>query len=300
MRFYRSSFVVLFLSVMPIRVGYGRDSQGDASVVAHVGPRPILAQNVVEWFQRLPPFQANALLREPPAELRKVFEDVIVRDALLDLASSSRGLSRDPSVLSRILRAQSTALLRHIKRDGDSPGTIPILELRNYYEAHRAQYEAGEKHHVWRILCATRDEALAVLETAKKDPTVATFTALARDHSIDKATYLRGGNLGFLTLDGVSNESGLRVDPTVVFSASRVADGAFVATPVPEGENFAVVWHRGTVAAVRRSFEEVEETIRDRLANEKYEQKSHALLVELKQRNVHGMDEELIKSLDLP
>ena len=46
-----------------------------------------------------------------------------------------------------------------------------------------------------------------MLAAAKKDGTIQTFTQLAREHSVDKATALRGGNLGVLDAKWVSNEA---------------------------------------------------------------------------------------------
>ena len=88
-----------------------------------------------------------------------------------------------------------------------------------------------ERINLWRILCKTRDEAATVLEAARRDPTIAKYNDLAREHSIDKATNLRGGNLGFVGPDGASNEAGVKVDPALVKAAQTVKDGELVPQP---------------------------------------------------------------------
>ena len=51
---------------------------------------------------------------------------------------------------------------------------------------------------------------------------------------------------------GTSTEPGLRVAPAVVRAAAIVHDGELVPSPVREDDSWAVVWRRGSVAAVRR------------------------------------------------
>ena len=112
---------------------------------------------------------------------------------------------------------------------------------------------------LWRILCKTRDEAETVLAAAKRDLTIPKYNELAREHSIDKATNLRGGNLGFVCPDGTSNEAGLKVDPALVKAAVAVKDGELVAqSRSPEASGFAVVWRRSTVPATQRTVEDAD------------------------------------------
>ena len=159
-----------------------------------------------------------------------------------------------------------------------------MADVRAYYERNRARYDAPARYQVWRILCKTSDEARAVIAAAQADPTPKTFAQLARDHSQDKATALRSGNLGFLTADGTSNEPGLRVDPAVVRAAQAVRDGDIVPAPVLEGELFSVVWRRGSTAAQKRTVEEVAAPIREILARERVKTAVDALVASLARR----------------
>jgi parvulin-like peptidyl-prolyl isomerase len=172
-------------------------------------------------------------------------------------------------------------------------------DVRAYYERNRARYDAPARYEVWRILCKTIDEAQAVLDAAKADPTPKTFAQLARDHSQDKATALRSGNLGFLTADGTSSEPGLIVDPAIVRAAEAVRDGDFVGAPVAEGELFGVVWRRGTVAARKRALEDVAAPIREILARERAKAKVDELLASLRAAKVRDLHEDLLDSIDL-
>ncbi|MEO8878470.1 MAG: peptidylprolyl isomerase, partial [Polyangiaceae bacterium] len=159
------------------------------------------------------------------------------------------------------------------------------------------------RYGVWRILCKTREEAIAVLAAAKQKPTPETFGELARVHSIDAATSLRNGNLGFLGMDGASNEAGLHVDPAVVKAAAAVKDGELVSTPVEETEagtlGFAVVWHRGTVGASKRTLDQVGNQIRDTISKTRGEDAVKNLLADLHARLVTDENDALLKSIDI-
>jgi peptidyl-prolyl cis-trans isomerase C len=136
------------------------------------------------------------------------------------------------------------------------------------------------------------------LAAARTDPSTKTFAQLARDHSQDKATALRSGNLGFLTSDGESSEPGLRVDPAIVKAAQAVRDGDFVAEPVAEGDYFAVIWRRGTIAAQKRTVAEVAAPIREILWRERAKTKVDELVARLRAANVRDVHEELVENVD--
>jgi len=136
-----------------------------------------------------------------------------------------------------------------------------------------------------------------VLDEAKKEPTDKEFGDLARDHSIDKASNLRGGNIGFVTVDGVSNEPGLKIDPAVVRAAQGVRDGQFVAAPVREGEGFAVVWRRGTIPANKRSVDDVAAQIRDTLWKTRVKTETDKLVADLRAARLKDLNEAALADL---
>ncbi|HEY5243912.1 MAG TPA: peptidyl-prolyl cis-trans isomerase, partial [Polyangiaceae bacterium] len=174
---------------------------------------------------------------------------------------------------------------------------IPMEDVEKYYGDNLARYDTPERLQIWRILCKTRDEAQQVLDAAKKEPTPKQFGELAREHSIDKASNLRAGNLGFISPDGTSNEPGLRIELSVVHAAQAVHDGQFAPGPVPEGENYAVVWRKGTLVATRRAVDQVAAQIRDTLWKTRVKDESDKLIASLRAAKLRDLDESLLATL---
>jgi hypothetical protein len=122
----------------------------------------------------------------------------------------------------------------------------PDGEVTSYLEQNQAAWKKPERLRLFRILVASREQALALItELGKKAP--ADFRAAARTSSLDKASHERGGDLGFVAADGTTDVPGVSADPALFVAARAVADGAFVPEPVAEGARFAVVWRRGSL-----------------------------------------------------
>ena len=230
---------------------------------------------------------------------RRFLGDVLVPEVLLSIGAEERHLDRELPTEHHIERALSNATLRSQRTQLGPAASISMDDVKRFFEENRARYDSPERINVWRILCRTRDEASTVLAAAKKDATVAAWTALARDHSLDKATFMRGGNLGFLGADGASNEAGLRVEPVIVKAAATVHDGDFVPVPIPEGEYFGVVWRRGTVAASHRTVEQVAAQIRDTLWKQRTEAAEKKLIDDLRARDLHEVNEALLNGIEI-
>jgi peptidyl-prolyl cis-trans isomerase C len=267
--------------------------------VAHIDAAAITVGELEDRLAAVPRFQLQVFGDTPDAIRHKFLDQVLVPETLYAIGAQAEHLDAQPAVKGKIDRALTNATLRALRAELGTAATIPQGDVQKYFDQNRGRYDTPERYMVWRILCHTREEAVAVIEAARKDPSIPTFNALARDHSVDKATNQRGGNLGVLTLDGASSEAGLRVDPAIVKAAAAVKDGELVPTPVPESGNFAVVWHRGTIPAVHRSLEQSAAQIRDTLWKEREEAAAKKLMAELRARSGAEVNDSLLDGIDI-
>ncbi len=271
-----------------------------SAVVLRVGARSVTVAELEDRLAAVPRFQLTDF-GKTPAEIRKGFlERIVVPELLLSAAAEAEGKARELPWSQELSRARSSASLRALKATVPSASQVPEAEVRAYFEANRGFYESPERIHVSRILLATQAEAETVLAAARKELTLQAFTELARAKSLDKATHMRAGNLGFLGPDGTSNQAGLKADPGLVVAARTVKDGELVPNPVPEGSNFAVVWRRGTVAATRRTYEDAAPQIRDSLARRKLEEATKRHIDELTKAHVSQRDDSPLTVFKVP
>lgn len=269
-------------------------------IVAKVGKRSITVGELEERLAEVPRFQLVEF-GKTPAEIRATFlERILIREALLAEGAEADSLTKELPWSKEIDRVKSSAALRALRAQVPSAAEVPQAEVAQYYETNKSFYDSPERVHVQRILVATEADAKAAITALQKDLTLKAFADLAREKSLDKATNMRGGNLGFLGPDGASNEAGLKADPGLVAAAKTVKDGELVAKPVPEGPNFAVVWRRGTVAATKRTLDEVAPQIRDTLSRRKLEEAQKRHLDELVKAHVTARDDGPLSVFNVP
>jgi peptidyl-prolyl cis-trans isomerase C len=275
------------------------DAARRARVAVTVGTRKVTVGELEDRMAAIPPYQISMFGASHDAVVRAYLEQVLVRDLVLASGAEKRGLDKQLPTSQLVSRALSSATLRKSHSGYPSAAAIPMDEVRAYYDANRSRFDSPERINLWRILCKTREEAASVLETAKHDSSIVKYNDLAREHSIDKATNLRGGNLGFVGPDGTSNEAGVKVDPALVKAAQTVKDGELVPQPVTEGSSFAVVWRRGTVPANHRSVDEASAQIRAALYREHTETNEKKLIDDLRAKNVKEVNAGLLGIIEL-
>jgi peptidyl-prolyl cis-trans isomerase C len=276
------------------------DAARRARPVAHVGARVITVGELEDRIAEMPPFQRVTFGATPDAIRRKYLDDVLVPEVLFAAGAEAQKLAdEDPTKLA-VQRARSQAAVRAIRARIGPESAIPIEEVQKYYDDNRDRYDTPQRIQIWRILCKTEGDARAVIDLAKKDLTPKNFQDLARDRSLDKATNLRGGNIGFVNPDGTSNEPGLRIDPVVVRAAEGVRDGELVAAPVQEGEYFAVVWRRGTIPPNKRSVDDAAAQIRDAIWKARVKEETDRLVAGLRAARLTNLHDDLLLTIDLP
>jgi peptidyl-prolyl cis-trans isomerase C len=280
------------------RADLAADASRRARGVASLGAtRTITVGELEDRIAALAPFQRASFGVDAAAVRRAFLARVLLPEALESLGAGAEKLDRQQVTSYQLERARSQSVVRAIRARLGPESAIPMEDVQKYYDEHRARYDAPERYQIWRILCKTREDAQSVLDAARKDPTPKAFGDLARDHSIDKATNLRNGNLGFVSVDGTSKEPGLRVDLSIVRAAQGVQDGQLVATPVSEGDGFSVVWRKGTLAATRRSVDEVAAQIRDILWKTRVKEETDGLIASLRAARLRDLDVSVLSTL---
>jgi peptidyl-prolyl cis-trans isomerase C len=282
-----------------LAVAAGSDTRADdagegrrALIVVHVGKtRTITVGEIEDRLAALPPFQRATFGGDAATVRREFLKQVLVPEALEALGAEAEHLDTREPTSRAVERTRSQASVRAIRTRLGPESAVPMQDVQKYYDDNLARYDTPERLQIWRILCKSREEAQSVLAEAKKEAAPKEFGELAREHSLDKASNLRAGNLGFLSPDGTSNEPGMRVDVSIVQAAHAVKDGEFVSTPVPEGEYFSVVWRRGTIAATKRTVDQVAAQIRDTVWKARVKDETDKLVATLRAAKLRDLDE---------
>jgi peptidyl-prolyl cis-trans isomerase C len=273
-------------------------AEGDA-IVAKVGVRTITAREVERRLATVPPFQLR-YFGKTHDEIRKRFlEEGIVKETLYAEGADAEKMRELTDVGERIRSVLRTALLNQIRAEVAASGPITDDDVRAYYDQHKEKYHAPPRITVWRILVASRDDAVKVIEKAKADLSPKRWNELARDESVDKTTSMRGGNLGFVAPDGSTTDPNLKVDPVLYAAAEKVKDSELVAEPVAEGSSWAVVWRRQSMKAVERPLALEAPSIRQILAHERTDKRVRELVAELRKKYLSDPQPELLDLLEI-
>lgn len=297
--FSKSGLLAAAIALLCTTAPASAQAPGSAgTVVARVGSLTITSQDLDRRIASVPPFQLKSFGRTPEEIRRNFLERVLVREMLFAEGARAERLAELPQVEERIRNTLKSATLAKLRLETNVDG-ISDDEVRAYYEANRAKFHAPPRVALWRILTASPEEAAAILAEAQKDLTPKRWNELAREKSLDKATAMRGGNLGFVAPDGTTAEAGVKVDPALVIAAMEVKDAELVPRPVKEGGRWAVVWRRQSMKAVARSLEQEGPSIRQVLAHMKTEERIKSVLDNLRKDVVTELQPEVVDQLEI-
>lgn len=268
------------------------DAPGDA-VVARVGAQTVTAGELSRRIQMLPPFQLKMFGRNEEEIKRNFLERVLVRDLLLAQGALDRKMDQQEDVQDRARATLRAAMVQQIRLETLA---IPITDadVEKYYNENLDKFRAPERVAVWHIVVATRDEAVKVLEELKKDGSVKRWNDLARERSLDKATSMRGGNLGYVSPDGKTTDPAIVVDRSLIEAVKALKDAELAKEPVKEGDRWAVVWRRQTMKAVERPLDQEAPGIRQTIARQRTEDRLKAVLDGARKDTVRDLNLELV------
>jgi peptidyl-prolyl cis-trans isomerase C len=261
-------------------LGSGPPQSNDAVRLARVGPLTIDAATFRRRAARVGAQDLAALGAAWPVRRQRFLDEVLIPEALLAIAAEREGSAPPAARDVALAHVLAAAVVR-----AAASSTPSDADVSAYYTREREQLGAPRALTLWRILLATEADARDVIAQLAP-PTTVSFGRLARERSLDRATFMRSGNLGLVGADGQTRVPELRVSPALFAAADRVRDGELVPEPVPEGEQFAVVWRRASHAPELPSLAEATPRIRARLAEERAAAALDALLALLRREHL--------------
>jgi peptidyl-prolyl cis-trans isomerase C len=267
-----------------------------ANPVAKVGSEAVSAESLIRRLAKIPDFQRAALGNTPELLKRKVLETELIPDLLYAQEAARLKLDAEPSAQRRTRELLRDALERELRQETAARSPVTADEIKAYFEANRSRFETPRRVHVWRIL--TDDEALAkkIIADSKAVDGIQHWSQFARDNSLDKATHLRNGDLGFVHPDGKTDTPTLRVDPALFAAADKLSDGELSPEPMKEASHFAVLWRRGSSKGITRTVAQEENSIRQVLERKRVEQARDELLGALRTKYLTANNEALLET----
>ena len=195
----RRALLLAALSPLVFAAGASADSK-PAGVVLSVGSTYVTLGELQREIATVPYFQLASLGKSDPEIRRAYAQQVVVPRLLMAEDARTRKLSDTLAVKQLGDRALVQALEESVRSEASAE--VTDAAVKQYFDEHRAELAQPERIRVFRLLVADRAEAQKLLEKARQVKDMSAWRTLVRDHSLDQATRMRGGDLGFVHPNG--------------------------------------------------------------------------------------------------
>jgi peptidyl-prolyl cis-trans isomerase C len=217
-------------------------------------------------------------------EQKRLLENLLRMD-LLAAEAARKGYDKNPAVVRTVKDSSVQALLRSEIDAKFSPQSLPAADVKAYYDANAAEFHREAMRRSSQIVVATEDEAKKLLAEAQKAD-VRAFAELAKQHSLDAETKMRGGDLGYFTKEPKAGGPPENVAPAVRAATFALkAPGDMAPKPVQLDSGFAIVRLTGERPERHTELAEADLTIRTKLWREKRQKALTELVDGLKARD---------------
>jgi len=236
-----------------------------AQVVAKGTDFEITLGEVEDYVNKQPPMLRT---RYQSPDERKGLLAGMLRQELLALEAQQRGFANNPAVRQTVKDGSVQSLVRSEIDEKITPQSISNEDVAAYYEANPRDFHHPAERRASHILLATREQAQALLAEAKATD-LRSFGELARRHSLDGETKLRGGDLAFFARES-SPAEGRKIPDAIrkaAFELKTVNDTAD--KPVEVDGQYSIVRLTGDRQERHVSLAEADATIRSKIWRER-------------------------------
>lgn len=284
MKLYRRIAVItLFLITAAFFMLGGCDKREIAKsnqVMARVGDKEITTTDFDGQIGNLP---ESVQKLSTQGQGKKAVLEALVNREVLYAAARKKNLDKDAELLKRFENLKKELIINsYLQNELSGKLKVDDTEVEGFYNANPAEYKKREEVRVSQIVVADEAGAREILEklAIRRD-----FGELAANHSTDKESAARKGDVGWFTRNRLPKE---------------VRDSVFILRPgevskpfkMPDGYEIYKVTDRRTVSY---PFDKVKEVIRTQLYNEKFGKELKTLLEGLKKTTPVKLNEALLR-----
>ena len=202
-----------------------------------------------------------------PEELKKLVDN-LVRFELLAAEATRQGYDKNASVVRTIKESTVQNLMRAEIDEKITPQTVPVEEVKAYYDAHPEEFHRVAMRRASHVLFDTEAEAKAALADASKIDQRG-FSELAKKDSKDIETKLRGGDLGYFAREPSKEETESPVHPALRKAAFELKNSGDTSKIVAVDQRFSILRLTGERPERHTDLAEADPSIRTRLWREK-------------------------------
>jgi peptidyl-prolyl cis-trans isomerase C len=275
-------------------------------VLARVGERTITLGDYAAALERMDPFER---MRYQTEDRRQALLDEMINVELLAREAERRGLDRRPETIELVRQFQRDELLARLRASLPRPQDLPVAEVSQYYQEHRAEFEQEELRRGAEISVPEASLARRIIQEARgasPDGWRELVQKYAPGSVADTADQTEAGpaievpgDLGFVSATGSEPVASL---PDAVRKAlfSLAAPGDIYAEPVEYQGRQHVVRLVSVQPARQRSLAEADSMIRVRLVQRRQEQAQSDLVARLRQSTKIQVDGAELERIEAP
>ncbi len=229
-------------------------------VLAQIGPRAVTVADLQELASR---YEGQKSFTSASTE-KTFLLDVILLERLYALEAETSGLANDPDV-QKMLASYEEQLLA-AKYAQSIEGKTTIEAARRYYQTHQDEFKQSSQIRVSQIVIKTLEEAQAAKARLDKgDP----FEEVAKSFSIERASAVRGGSLGWVRKGALQSE--------VEKVAFQLKPGQ-MSKPIKTSDGYSIIQVEDRLEGVTNSFDDVAPDILLRLKTRATEEERARLM----------------------
>lgn len=249
--------LIVFATVLPFVLMLSCDRQGGqkSAHIAKVGSTTITQEDIDKEKKGLPD-QIQRMFDNPGGPER--FLEELVKKEILYQEAKKKGFENDAEYRRKLEDFKKISLIGLLlNKEVEEKVKVTDKDVKDYYEAHKAELTMNNQVRASHILLKTEEEAKKVLEQVRKG---GDFAKIAKEKSIDTSSAKNGGDLGFFSRG--------QLVPEFENAAFGLKDGE-VGGPVRTQFGYHIIKVTGKKEGKVVEFEQVKDRLAQRVTAEK-------------------------------
>lgn len=228
---------------------------------------------------------------------REALLESMIRYDLLAEEAARRGYAKRTEVETATERTAWERMLSSLAVD---PKAIPEAEVESAFAARLREFSRAEMRRATQIRVGTEAEAKALAATLRGADRER-FSSAAREKNTDPRTQNQGGELGYFDREGkTDNGHDTGVPKQLIEAAFKLRRAGEISEPIAHDGAYSIVMLTGELKAITKTRADVEGELREKLAAEKSQRETEALISQLREKYALEVHPELLDAIQLP